>query len=310
MSKLIHMRHRIKAIETIKKITHAMRLISMSTHSRLKHQEEFLTTYNQTVTNLFAQVYAATPKWTHNLITPSDTKACLVVLVGSQKGLCGNFNTNLFKFFTDKLEDEKFSKISAVVAAMAQGPADRPMTMIGVGRKAVDFLHQLQGVEPLANYPEFNSRTLTTVAHAITSAITQAEQPYSSVLIVGNILKGFFTQKPTIHQLIPFEIPEDESTRKIPDYAWEQTPQELLDELLIWYIESRVQHALFQSLLAEHAARFISMDSATRNAENLLEAGKLEYNKARQAKITSELTELVGGFQVGWEAVNIPVISQ
>ena len=292
MSKLIHMRNRIKAIETIKKITHAMRLISMSTHSRLKHQEEFLTAYNQTVTNLFAQVYAATPKWTHNLIAPSDTKTCLVVLVGSQKGLCGTFNTTLFKFFTEQLEKNKL----------------KPTSMISIGKKAVDFLHQQQGVEPLANYPEFNSRTLATVAHAITYAITHAEQPYGSVLIVGNVLKGFFTQKPTIHHLIPFEQPE--TIQPLSNYEWEQTPQELLDELLIWYIESQVQNALFQSLLAEHAARFISMDSSTRNAKNLLEEGRLEYNKARQAKITRELTELVGGFQVGWEAVNIPVISQ
>ena len=102
----------------------------------------------------------------------------------------------------------------------------------------------------------------------------------------------------TITQLIPFD-PTHITTHAMPPtegYMWDETPNTILDKLAIQYIEAQFQHLIFQSLLSEHAARFISMDNSTRNANTLLTDTKLEYNKIRQAKITTEITELTGNF--------------
>ena len=99
MSKLVHLRQRIKVIGTIQKITQAMRLISMSIHTRLKRKENAITQYIHTLNNLFAQLQLYAPEWTHPIIHPpkNGEKKTLVIIVGSQKGLCGSFNINLFK---------------------------------------------------------------------------------------------------------------------------------------------------------------------------------------------------------------------
>ena len=111
-------------------------------------------------------------------------------------------------------------------------------------------------------------------------------------------LKTFFVQKATITQLIPFDSASitANTEQSTEEYLWDETPNDILDKLAVQYIEAQFQHLIFQSLLSEHAARFISMDNSTRNANNLLAATKLEYNKVRQAKITTEITELTGNF--------------
>ena len=121
--------------------------------------------------------------------------------------------------------------------------------------------------------------------------------PFSPVSVISNKLKTFFNQKAHETVLIPFETRDIMRAQNLPqqteEYYWEQPPQELLDQLAYQTLQVQIQYLLFQSLLAEHAARFISMDNATRNAQSLLEDTQLLYNKLRQAKITKELTELV-----------------
>ena len=125
-----------------------------------------------------------------------------------------------------------------------------------------------------------------------------ATPPYTSVTIISNTFKNFFTQKVTMTQLIPFN-PAHLTAATMPPtegYIWDETPDTILNTLAVQYIEAQFQHLIFQSLLSEHAARFISMDNSTRNANSLLTSTKLEYNKVRQAKITTEITELTGNF--------------
>ena len=125
-----------------------------------------------------------------------------------------------------------------------------------------------------------------------------ATPAFTSVTIISNTFKSFFVQKPTITQLIPFDQKKIIALVEPPaeGYLWDEQPDKILDKLAAHYIEAQLQHLVFQSLLSEHAARFISMDNSTRNANSLLETTKLEYNKLRQAKITTEITELSGSF--------------
>jgi len=285
MSQLIQLRQRIQAIETIKKITHAMRLISMSTHTRLRSRQEPLKQYQTTAQHLFLRIKHATPDWHNAILSPqSDEPKELYILVGSQKGLCGNFNISLFSLF-NKTVLEKHTK---------------PLSIIAVGKKAIDYLKDHK-IAPYKSFFPFNSSTLTTITSDILETILNESQPYTHVYVVSNVLKSFFVQRPHITNLIPFDLPEDTTrasseidTNQPTEYLWEQPVNEVLDALAIQCLNAQLEYLLFQSLIAEQAARFVSMDSSTRNADNLLEETKLQYNKLRQAKITKELTELVG----------------
>lgn len=285
MVQLVQLRNRIKAIETIKKITHAMRLISMSTHSRLKHKEEPLRVYSKAINDLFDKVQRITPDWKHPVITPeSTTPSTLVIIIGSSKGLCGGFNTSLFNYY------QRYATQHAL----------KPNALIAVGKRAVDFCKEHNMGPILSSFEELQSSNIIAIAHAITQAIMLAPQPYSSVIVFSNEFKTFFNQKPHATTLIPFARHAQETSEMHDaineDLVWEQNPDEVLTVIAHQFLNASIQNLLFQSLFSELAARFLSMDSSTRNAQTLLETTKLDYNKLRQAKITKELSELSGSF--------------
>jgi F-type H+-transporting ATPase subunit gamma len=284
MSLLIQLRYRIRAIETIKKITHAMRLISMSARSRLKSKEEPLREYLRTSAQLLNRIKAQAPDWRNPIIFPEEDAPHnpLVILIGSQRGLCGNFNTTLFHFFeaeTLKKPHRKGGKIQ----------------IIPIGKKAVNYIDENPNYNVFSRFSELNAKTLSSISHDVLEILKQVYPKFTNVVVFSNELKTFFVQKPHETILIPFTAHQEkkpESSNK-EDYIWEQAPKDLLDQLAYQTLEVQLQYLLFESLIAEHAARFISMDSATRNAQSLLEEAQLQYNKLRQAKITKELTELV-----------------
>jgi len=286
MAQLIQMRQRIKAIETIKKITHAMRLISMSMHSRLRNRAPHIEEYQKEINELFEKVSRSTSSWKSPIMHPETTTNAqsLLILVASEKGLCGNFNSNLFKFFEQSIPEQKLNNVS----------------IITVGKNAINYTKKRNFKNILKTFEPFSSARLDFVAGSIIDIIQNAEKPFSSVTVVANTLKSFFVQQPHSTTLIPFEKSTTEqtpSTRTREPYSWEQEPHEILEDLAVQFLTARMYHLLFQSILSEQASRFISMDNATRNAKQLLEDTQLRYNKLRQAKITSELTELSASFQ-------------
>jgi F-type H+-transporting ATPase subunit gamma len=283
MSKLIQMRNRIQTIETIRKVTDVMRIISMSAHSRLKVKQEPLSEYLNTLKNLLAKVQRATPTWKHEQLMPTENdRNPLIIIIGSQKGLCGGFNTQLSKILNDYISHNPSAhyRFSAV------------------GKKPIEYLINNHPDKLVCSFPVITSRNFLTIAQELTDMIMMATPVYTSVIIISNVFKNFFTQKATITQLIPFNPAHitAHSTPPTEGYMWDETPSTILDKLAIQYIEAQFQHLIFQSLLSEHAARFLSMDNSTRNANTLLTDTKMEYNKIRQAKITTEITELTGNF--------------
>lgn len=284
MSKLIQMRSRIQTIETIKKVTHAMRLISMSSHSRLNAQQDPIDDYINALSSLFAKIQHATPLWSHERLTPSieTPNNPLIIIVGSQKGLCGSFNTHIQKTFSEYLASNKITHYHTAA----------------LGKKAIDFMITHDPDKLIYSYQPLTMRTFLEAAQQMTNHIITSPHMYSSVTIISNVFKSFFVQKPMITALIPLD-PHSITKNATPPtegYLWDENPHDILNALALQYIEAQVQYLLFQSLLAEHAARFISMDTSTRNANSLLDRTKLEYNKLRQAKITTEITELSGSF--------------
>ncbi len=286
MAKLVQIRQRIKAIETIKKVTHAMRLISMSAHSRLRNKQEPLRAYRAGINKLFAKLQPFAPDWSNPIMFPETNDKTLFILVGSQKGLCGVFNTNV---------NSKFVKV-------VNQDTSASFQTITVGKKATDFYVDHFKQKPTLVFDDFSQRTMGSITSSIIEYIVTATKPFSRVVLVSNEFTGFFAQRPRETAILPFQQQaspaqsNDSTLQQKEPFLWYQQPKAILDMLAQQYIEAELHSLLFESLLAEHAARFISMDAATRNAETLLEETKADYNKLRQAKITKELTELTSSF--------------
>jgi F-type H+-transporting ATPase subunit gamma len=283
MAQLIYMRQRIKAVETIKKITHAMRLISMSTHSRLKHKKLQLETYKDAFQKLASLVRHALKQELETYNSQIATHGGdLLILVGSQKGLIGTFNTYLFKFFELEVSQEIINQ------------AD----IITIGKHATDYIKQ-KNKNPIAEFNDFTSLKFVTIAQEVTDIILNSQNSSKRVTVFSNYPKSFFVQKPQKTQLIPFNYESaegDAAPLTESNFIWEQSPEELYSKIQELMIMNTLQELLFESLLTEQSARFLSMDASTRNAEELLNNMKLEYNKIRQAAITRELTELASSY--------------
>ncbi len=284
MSQLIAMRQRIRAIETIQKITHAMQLISMSAHSRLRHKKVFIEQYKDAIARVWCNVHVCvSPNVTHTIFTrlnpPTDiSNRSLIIVIGSQKGLVGNFNTNIVRFF----EKEHGSLTSTT-------------HLITIGKQITQYFAH-RGIAPYHIYNELNAQNFVTIATALTSLILTGPEIYTTVTVYANVQKSFFVQQQQIISLIPYAEQAQTAPKCKTDctseYLWAQRPEEILAFISSLSINAKLVDILFNSLLAEQAARFIFMDNSTRSAQNLLNQMKLDYNKRRQAKITLELTDL------------------
>ena len=279
MSQLIQMRQRIKAVTTIKKITSAMRLISRSMHTKLDKQKKPLVDYRTTLCSLFSFVKNFSPEWSNPRLFPlvTDQKKKLFIIIGSQKGLCGNFNSGIFYW------------IDAHRTELMQSET----TIICLSKKISDYLHK-RTIPYESGYPEIKTSNLYTVTNTLIDKIIKGQATYTDVIVISTVSKSFFNHETRILPLIPFIGCAPDHNLTVSDYVWEHEKTQVLEVLAENVLTISLRTAIFESLHAEQSARFISMDNATRNANNFLDSMKLHYNKARQAKITKELSELIG----------------
>jgi len=280
MAELVQLRQRIKTVEAIRKITHAMRLVSMSNHAHVSRNYSVIQQYHAALSTILEQLAHAYPEIS---ATPSETTnhntQTLIIVIGSEKGLCGSFNTNLFVLLATHMQ----KKIT-------------DSSLIAVGKKATDFIQERYASSCIASFAHLSVSTAQAIAHAITERIYAAQSRYTHVIVFSNAMKSFFVQFPRIITLIPKQTETNHAPSFSADYIWDVDPIDLLTQLNKQYTTSALTTLLIESLLAEHAARFISMDSSTRNAEKILETTQLKYNKLRQAKITKEIIELADSF--------------
>ncbi|MCL4360754.1 F0F1 ATP synthase subunit gamma [Candidatus Dependentiae bacterium] len=271
MEQLVNLKNRIKAVGTIKKITHAMRLISMSNHSKLRTKKEFLATYSQEVKRIGTIINSLVQQ---DQIQENKIKKTLIIIIASEKGLCGNFNSKLFIFIKKAY------------------PFNEKHDLITVGKQAAIYTRTDLKKETIKNFDIFNSLNFIKISQDLTNFIL--ENHYTDVIIFSNYQKTFFVQQSKKTNLLSIKKDSDTKINQldIQDYLWAQKPEEINEKLKKVMISVNLQELLFESLLAEQASRFISMDNATRNAEQLINQMKLNYNKIRQTSITRELTEL------------------
>ena len=313
MPSLIDIRRRVRAVKSTEQITKAMKMVSSSKLRRAQERILKSRPYAKDMLRVFNNLATRTENATHPLLNDDPLAArTLLIVITADRGLCGSFNTNVAKAalqFTLEQPTLRQAQGGPEQGRGAKDPQGRDVAMALVGRKGRDFFMR-RGFDVL--YEEVGLFQNVKWSHAQAIAQTAIKEflgpEISSVYLVYNEFRSVISQRVVIEKLLPIPRlrPEDTdseasakqaSATPAVDYLFEPNPEELLNTLLPLHVAVQVQRALLESSAAEHAARMQSMDSATRNAKEMVERLTLYMNKVRQAAITREIIEVVSGAQ-------------
>jgi len=283
-------RRRIRSVQSTAKITRAQELIASSRIIKAQQRLHAAMPYARELTRAVEAVVSRSGNVDHPLTRPAENPVRSAVLIlTSDRGFCGGFNSNVLR---------EAQSLRALLA----GQGLEVSTYVA-GRKGIGW-HRFRGRELATDWSGFSDTPRQTDAAEITGALLEAyarateDGGVDQIYIVYTEFVSMLTQQAVVRRLLPLEIEEtDEAppTGPMPIYEFEPSPEDVLNALLPWYVESRVFAALLESAAAEIAARRRAMKSATDNANELIEQLTREANKARQAEITQEISEIVGG---------------
>lgn len=237
--------------------------------------------YAVKLTEVLGRVANAAGDVSHPLLEVRDGKKVAYIVITADRGLCGGFNSNTIRYAVRELKN-----------------IDNP-SIIAVGRKARDYFKRLDNVQIAASYVGLGEYVHFGQAQEIAKFVIEkyTEGEFDSVYLVFSEFINTLTQRPTKQKLLPVEPPEQkqEKERVSATYTFEPSPEVVLSELLPKYIEVSLYRAILESKAGEQGARMTAMDSATNNAKEMIDKLTLSFNRARQAAITKELAEIVGG---------------
>jgi len=290
-------RRRIATVKSTAKITKAQELIASSRIIKAQQRAHAAGPYARAITDAVeAVVSRSSANVDHPLTTPvPDPVRAAVLILTSDRGFCGGFNASVLR------------EAQALNATLAERGVE-VVTFVS-GRKGIVW-HRFRDRAMAGEWSGYSDTPHYVNAADITATLLELflrpadEGGADEIYLVYTEFVSMLTQRPAIHRLLPIAITERVERTPIPIYEFEPSPEAVLNELLPWYIESRVFHALLDSAAAEIAARRRAMKSATDNANELLEALTREANKARQAEITQEISEIVGGANALAETIN------
>jgi F-type H+-transporting ATPase subunit gamma len=283
-------RQRIRAVQSTAKITRAQELIASSRIIKAQQRVRAAGPYAREITRAVEAVVSRSGQIRHPLTTePQNPTRAAVLILTSDRGFCGGFNASLLR-----------EAQGLRVLLDSRGIEAVPFV---VGRKGMVW-HRFRDREMAGEWSGFSDTPAHANASEITAVLLDAfgkpadEGGVDEIHVVYTEFVSMLTQRPVIRRLLPLEIEEttdEPPTGPVPVYEFEPSPEAVLNALLPWYVESRIFYALLESAAAEIAARRRAMKSATDNANDLLDALTREANKARQAEITQEISEIVGG---------------
>ncbi|KUJ83110.1 F0F1 ATP synthase subunit gamma [Microbulbifer flavimaris] len=275
-------RTKIASIKSTQKITSAMEMVAASKMRKAQDRMALGRPYAQRIRQVIGHVANASAEYQHIYLQEREAKRVGFILVSTDRGLCGGLNINMFKAAIRDMQAWSDKGVDVEVCAVGNKAAG---FFSSIGAKVVAALRDV-GDAPQAN---------KLVGSVKVMMDRFAEGEIDRLFLVSNEFVNTMSQKPRVEQLLPLPKDEDEELGHDWDYLYEPEPVELLDGLLARYIESQVYQAVVENKACEQAARMIAMKSATDNAGELIDALQLVYNKARQAAITQELSEIVGG---------------
>lgn len=275
-------RTKINSIKSTQKITSAMEMVAASKMRRAQDRREVSKPYADRIRAVVGHIANADSEYKHQYLEQREVKRVGFIIISTDRGLCGGLNTNLFK-----------ETIRSMKTWSDQGV---DIDLCALGNKAASFFGSLGGnivatVRDLGDEPA--AADLIGGVKVMLDAYENGK--IDKLFVVSNEFVNTMTQQPSVLQLLPLLPIEDDKLQHHWDYIYEPDAKELLDGLLVRYVESQVYQGVVENKACEQAARMIAMKNATENAGELINELQLLYNKARQAAITQELSEIVGG---------------
>ena len=276
-------RTKIKSIKSTQKITKAMEMVAASKMRKAQERMKAARPYATKIRNVISHLAHAHTEYRSPGLIERELKRVGLIVVSTDRGLCGGLNTNLFKATIAAMQDWRNRGVEIDVCT--------------VGTKAFQFFRRLRGnvvahVSHLGDSPRFED----VLGPVKVMADAFADGKVDAIYLVYNEFVNTMSQKPKIERLVPITTEvQDAAPVHRWDYIYEPDPKELIELLLRRYGESVVYQALVENVACEMAARMVAMKSASDNAGTLIDELQLIYNKARQASITRELAEIVGG---------------
>ncbi len=273
---------KIASIGSTQKITSAMEMVAASKMRRAQERMSLGKPYAQRIRDVVGHIANAVSEYRHQYLTEREVKRVAYVVISTDRGLCGGLNINLFKAALKSMKTWTDQGIEVDICV--------------VGNKAAGFFSAVGGnvvaaVRDVGDEP--NAADLIGGVKVMLDAYDEGR--IDKLFVVSNEFVNTMTQTPTVEQLLPLAANDDTRLKHHWDYIYEPDAKELLDGLLIRYIESQVYQGVVENKACEQAARMLAMKNATENAGEMIDELQLLYNKARQAAITQELSEIVSG---------------
>ena len=278
-------RGKIKSVENTKKITKAMEMVAASKMRKAQDRMRAARPYSEKVRNIAVHLGQANPEYTHPFMKLNDAKTAGVIVVTTDKGLCGGMNTNVLRAVTGKLRELQSAGVS--------------IEAVAIGNKGLGFLNRVGAkvvshVTGLGDTPHLDK--LIGPVKVLLDAYAKGE--VNAVYLSYTRFINTMRQESVVEQLLPLSSKDMHSSSGSTagwDYIYEPDAQSVIDELLVRYVEALVYQAVAENMASEQSARMVAMKAATDNAGTVIGELKLVYNKTRQAAITKELSEIVAG---------------
>jgi F-type H+-transporting ATPase subunit gamma len=276
-------RVKIASFKSTQKITKAMQMVAASKMRKAQERMRATRPYAQRIRRVIGHLRKANPDFRHPYLVEREARNVGFIVITTDRGLCGGLNVNLFK-----------AALAAIRDWQGRGT---PVSLCLIGSKGVQFFRRLSNVQTLATVTHLGDRPHVADLIGTVKVMLDLyrEGKLDRVFLVHNEFINTMSQKPAIHQLLPVVTEDEDKLQKMWDYIYEPSAAELLEGVLMRYIESQVYQGAVENVGCEMAARMVAMKSATDNAGKLIEELQLIYNKARQAAITKEISEIVGG---------------
>jgi F-type H+-transporting ATPase subunit gamma len=280
VASLIDIRRRLRSLRNTQQITKAMKMVAAAKLRRSQDRVIAARPYAAALREVLANVSARVREARHPLLAERDEKKVLLMVVAGDKGLAGAFNANINRAVGALLREKGWEKVS----------------LLPVGKKANDFWRR-RSIPIVAAYPGIFSRIEYAHAKEIAAILTEkfVSGEIDSAYVVYNEFRSIIAQVVRVERVLPIARTEMSAAEQAVDYLFEPDPAEILARLLPRYLEFALFKVLLESAASENGARMTAMDSATKNAGELIDGLTLTYNRARQARITKELIEIVSG---------------
>ncbi|MCH7820471.1 MAG: F0F1 ATP synthase subunit gamma [Proteobacteria bacterium] len=277
-------RDKIRSVKNMQKITSAMEKVAASKIRKAQSQMQASRPYAQRIRRVIGRLSHANPDGNHPYMQEREIKRVGFIVISTDRGLCGGLNVNLFKTVIGEIAKWQDEKVD--------------VDLVLVGAKAVHFFRRLGGnvvgtATHLGDKPQVNDL----IGSIKIMLDAYSEGKIDRLFLIHNEFISALSQKPIVETLLPVSkiVQADEELQEHWDYIYEPDAGELLDVFLMRYIESQVYRGAVENFACEMAAKMVAMKSATDNAGDIIDSLQLKYNKARQAAITQEISEIVGG---------------